>query len=421
MKHSALVKDKSQNNICFTIFMVLMWSDTILLRFARVVLMKIPYIWTHVDMLISLAFALFLCLSFLSIYRVLCIRELFITLVFYGVFFLHYYIFPLNENYYQLYRETVLKDVFPMFLIGVFAYRIEREKTLKVLNLISLATIFFYAGYMVLFRSVNSRTARSGDMNSAYMLLPHLCMVFYSMIQKANPWNVGAFAIGAVSLLFLGNRGSLLCLGVFVIFTILFSGRLKRPVLFLALSVIVMVVLFSFGLLDYLYDFAEENGFSLRIFEKLESGDIANSSGRDKISERVIEYIMLYPMMGMGIFSDRRVAGGIYAHNFFLEITLHYGVVLGMLIFAIILYIFIVAFLHMRKNDDNMAAGFFTSLVFACCFKLLLSNSYIMEPFFFFTIGYAYAGANEQRNMRLLRGTGNIRQRTLGRGEFYEG
>ncbi len=403
MKHSSLVKDKSQKDICFTIFMALVWSNTILLRFARVAIMKIPVIWVHADMMISLALAAILIFAFPSIYRVLYIRELFIILAFYGVYFLHFCVFPLNREYYPTNSTTVLKDVFPMFLIGVFAYRIERERTIKILNVISLLSVVLYTGYMILYHSLDDKTMQGGDMHAAYLLLPHLCMVFYSIIRKAVPWNIAAFAIGTAGLLLLGNRGSLLCLGLFAIFTILFSGRLKRPVLFLALAIVAMVVLFSFGVLDSLYGYAEENGLSLRIFEKLESGELTDSSGRDKLNERIIEYIMLYPMMGMGIFSDRRVAGGFYAHNIFLEMVIHYGMILGILFLAMIIYLLVVAFLYLRKNKDVFSVGFFTSLIFSCIIKLLLSSSYIIEPYFFFTIGFAYAAINERRHRRLTK------------------
>ena len=416
MKQSALIKDNfSQKEICFTVFMAMFWSKSILLQFVRVGLMKIPVIWVHGDLLITAGFILFFCLSFASIYKELYIKDLFIIFSFYAIFLLHYCLFPLNREYYVKYGSTVLQDVLPKFFIGVFAFRIHREQTLKVLNLISVITVWFYAGYMIVYYTMEGNTLQGGDMHAAYMLLPHVCMTFYSMIRKANLWNLAGVIIGAVCLLFLGNRGSLLCLGMFSVFTILFSGRLKRPLLFMILSIIVLVALFSFGILDFLYEFAEEKGFSLRIFEKLESGDITYASGRDKLSQRIMEYISLYPMMGMGIFSDRRVAGGLYAHNFFLEIAIHFGLILGSLFILIILALFIVAFLYLRKKEA-LSVGFYSVLIFSFFVKLLLSSSYIVEPYFFFTVGYAYAATSEWRKMRRQKGQGYVKRNMLLKG-----
>ena len=417
MKQSALIKDNSsQKEICFTVFMAMLWSKSILLQFVRVGLMKIPVIWVHGDLLITAGFILFFGLSLSSIYKELYIKDLFIIFSFYAIFFLYYWIFPLNKEYYVEYGSTVLQDVFPMVFIGVVAFRIQREQTIKVLNTISVITVWFYAGYMVVYYTMEGNALQGGDMHAAYMLLPHVCMTFYSIIRKANLWNLGGVIIGAVCLLFLGNRGSLLCLGTFGVFTILFSGRLKRPILFMILSVIVLLALFSFGLLDLLYEFADEKGFSLRIFEKLESGDITYASGRDKLSQRVMEYISLYPMMGMGIFSDRRVAGGLYAHNFFLEIIIHFGMVLGTVIIGIVLILFVACFIYLRKMNVQQGIDFFVVLLFSYCVKLFLSGSYILEPYFFFTVGYAYATISEWRKTRRMQGRRYVKRNELLKG-----
>lgn len=415
MKQSALVKESfSKNDICFIVLMAFVWSENILLRYIRVFLMKVPYIWQQVDTIMSLIFLVFLCLSLGSIIRELYVKEFFIALGIYVVFCLHYYIFPLNESYYSEYKETVINDTFPMFLTGILVFRIERKRILKVLSVISLVTIVAFAGYILLYQTMEGTEMRGGDMHAAYLILPHICLVYYTVVLRANPWNIGAFLIGVVTLLFLGNRGSLLCLGIFVIFTILFSGRLKHPILFLVLSVGVMVVLFAFGALDFLYKLAEQNGFSLRIFEKLEKGEITDSSGRDKLRERVVEYILLYPMMGMGIFSDRRIAGGLYAHNIILEIVLHFGMVLGTVILVLVFYLLIVAFLHLRKKRDVMTVGFFSAMVFSHVIKLFLSSSYLVEPYFFFAVGFAYASVQE---WKITRKQTKKARKTLERGE----
>ena len=197
--------------------MALVWSDSILLPFVRVFMMKIPYIWKHTDMAITILYVGIFILAVAEVIRELYVKEIVIVFGLCTVFGLHYLLFPLNELYYDENWETVLKQVFPMFLVGATVYRINREQILKILNTISLITVFSYGAYMIVFRTINSKTLQSGDMHSAYMLLPHICLVFSSMLRKADPWRSAAFAFGCVELLFLGNRGSLLCLGVFVI------------------------------------------------------------------------------------------------------------------------------------------------------------------------------------------------------------
>ncbi len=400
MNRSSLIKEQAHNDILFTVLIAMIWADSILLKYVRVALQLIPYIWKHADMFISMAYIICIGLSVGAILRSVYIKELFYVAVFYAIFYLHFYSFTLNETYFYSYGGTTITRVFPMFLVGICAYRINREYTMRVLYVISVITVFSFVIYTTLFANTDDRVMLDGDMHGAYNILPHICLTFAGMIRKPNPWNITAFGIGAVLLLFLGNRGSLLCLGVFVIAAILFSGRVKRPLLFLTLSVLGMLILFAFGLLDFLYNVAEDNDFSLRIFKKLESGEIASSSGRDKIQKKVWEYILLYPMMGMGIFADRRICGGYYAHNVVLEILLHYGVVIGTVFIGLLLYIFARTYSHLKREKD-LTCDFFLVLMFSYVFKLFISNSYLMEPFFFFAVGFSCAAANER--MRFLR------------------
>lgn len=380
--------------------MAMIWSESILLTFIRAVIMKIPRIWKHADMIITIFYLAFFLLSILEAAKELYVNEIALAFLFYMIFGIHYVLFPLNAIYYEESAIQVMSRNFPMFLVGICTFRIRREETLKILYFISLLTIFVYGGYMLIIGNANSDAMKVGDMHTAYMLLPHLCFVFSAVLKKANPCNIVAFALGSLLLLFLGNRGSLLCLGVYVIFSILLSGRLKHPILFLVFATAFMLSLFSFGLLDYLYNLAEKYGFSVRIFQKLENGEITTSTGRDRIYARVMEQIKMHPLLGLGIFSDQRVAGGLYAHNILLEFMINYGVVIGVGLLVVVLRLFVNGFLYLRKTKQFEALDFYTSVFFSCCFKLILSNSYLLEPYFFFAMGFAYAAVGERNRLR---------------------
>lgn len=399
MNHSSLIKERNHNDIFFTAFMALLWADSIILRYVRVLLQMTPYIWNHADMLLSLAFIIPLALSIGSILRAVYIKEIFYLIGLYAVFYLHRWLYPLNQYYYDIWGYITVSKCLPMFLVGLCAYRINREKVMSILYKISVASIFAFVIYVTAFSRIDATTLRDGDMHNAYTILPHICLVFMGVLRKPNVWNISALSIGAVFLLFLGNRGSILCLGVCIIMNILFSGRLKRPWLFLCFSVIAMVILFVFGLLDFLYDLADRYEFSLRIFEKMEKGELTYSSGRDRIQDRVWEYFRMAPMLGMGIFADRRVAGGSYAHSIIPEILLQHGIIIGTIILGLLAYLFVGSYWYLRK-ENHLAKDFFSALLFSAVFKLFLSNSYLMEPYFFFALGLACAIMNEYRKTK---------------------
>ncbi len=399
MNRSSLVKERTPNDIIFTVFMILVWMNSILLRFIRVIIQMIPFIWQHADLILSLVFIITLVLSLRVILWYVYIKDLLYFLALYVVFYLHLLLYPLNEPYFQINSELTITKCFPMFLIGLCAYRINRESTIRILYQISVVSVFAFVIYATVFSRIDAATLRDGDMHAAYTVLPHICLTFMGMLRKPNLWNISALTVGTVFLLFLGNRGSLLCLGICVIVSILFSGRLKRPWLFLLLSALVMVILFLFGLLDFLYDLAEKHGFSLRIFEKLESGEIASSSGRDQIQEKVWEAVKRDPITGMGLFSDRRVAGGLYAHNIIPEILLHHGIAVGTLLLGLLSYVLVGAYGYLRR-ENHLAKDLYAALLFSAVFKLFLSSSYLREPYFYFALGFAYAAMSEYRKRK---------------------
>ena len=399
MNRSKLIKTQPQIELFFSFFMAFVWASGILIPYIRVLLQNIPYIWKNADLILDLSVLILLGLSFGSILKCLYIKEIFYVMIMYGVYFLHFYCLPLNSTYFYNESGIAITECFPMFLIGICAYRINREYTIKLLYHISLITVYAYVVYTTFVSRIDAGTLRDGDMHGAYLLLPHICMTFMGMLRKPNAWNISALVLGGVYLLFLGNRGSLLCLGICVIATILFSGRLKRPWLFLILSAVVMAILFLFGLVDVLYGMAEKYGFSLRIFKKLESGEIATSTSRDRIHDRVWEYIWMYPMMGMGLYADRRVAGGFYAHNIIPEMLLHHGIVVGGVLLGLIAYLLVGTYRYLRK-ENALAKDIFGVLLFGVVMKLFLSSSYLREPYFFFALGFACAAMSEYRKSK---------------------
>ena len=127
MKQNSFVKSNTNYHMCFTILMALVWSDSILLPFVRVFLMKIPYIWIHVDMAITILYVGIFFLAIAEVIRELYVKDIVIIFGFCAVFGLHYLLFPLNKMYYEDNWERVLKEVFPRKRIGC-CFGVMKEK-----------------------------------------------------------------------------------------------------------------------------------------------------------------------------------------------------------------------------------------------------------------------------------------------------
>lgn len=113
------------------------------------------------------------------------------------------------------------------------------------------------------------------------------------------------------------------------------------------------------------------------------------SSGRNIIYIQTIETIKENFLFGSGIFGYigkidyRNVNGTFYPHNIFLEILLHFGII-GFIVFFIIIFFTVRKIYFERKKGYKIDNIYFVSIILSL--KLLLSNSYLMEMWFWFAL-----------------------------------
>lgn len=373
------------------IFVALLWAKSILVQYVRALFMQLPYLWSFADEAIWLVFALVFAFSIHSFLQRVFVKDALYILGCLLIFLLHYLIYPLNREYYTKYADLFVESALPMYFVGISLYHKKSEKQIDILYYVSLATVLAFTVYNLLLSSIDEATLKDGDMYAAYNLLPHVCLVFGYVMKKPNPLNIVTFVIGCFMQISMGTRGAILCLAIYVVLCILFARKMKYPFLFAVISLGAAVLAIYGGLLDLLYDFAEKNNLSLRFFDKLMNGEITNSSGRDQITERVSEYISYYPLTGCGIYSDRRVADGQYAHNVALELMIDFGVIFGTLILLAIVALFLRTFLYLRKKEDVRAVVLFLSLLCSSFFRLFLSGSYLTERALYLLVGFCVA------------------------------
>ncbi len=102
-----------------------------------------------------------------------------------------------------------------------------------------------------------------------------------------------------------------------------------RVLLYLIIfSIIFLGMLFLNEILEYIYEFLLNFGIRSRSIQLFLRDDVY-LSGRDKIYDSVIEEISNNPILGIGLAGDRRIIGGGYAHNIFIEILANFGIVIG--------------------------------------------------------------------------------------------
>lgn len=398
MRKSALFKQNVNSELCYELFVLFLWSQSILVSYARAIWMMLPEIWNLADMVIGLAYWTLFVFSLTAFVRRLWTRDLLFFVTVLLIYVAYYWLFPDNQYYYALYSETFAEKALPMFLVGASIIPNKSQRLYQGMYWLSIVTILAFTAYKLVLHPLEGGTQSAGDMYAAYLFLPHLCVVTGHAMKKTNPINLSVSVLGGFVLVSLGTRGTVVCFLVFILLMLLLFQKRKRPVLYISAFILVAIALVFSGLLEWLYDFAENFGLSLRVLDKLQSGSFGESSGRVLIAGRVWEYILLNPLTGMGIYSDRRVAGGQYAHNILLELVIDFGVIVGLMLFVLLIVLILKAVLCVRRYEGNGEAGILL-LTYICSgfVKLFLSGSYLNETTLFFLIGYCFIILREDK------------------------
>ena len=147
--------------------------------------------------------------------------------------------------------------------------------------------------------------------------------------------------------------------------------------------------------MDTLQETSAELGMSTRIFDMVDDGDLANSTGRSDKFVILLEAIDRKPVTGYGIYGDRSFLDG-YCHNLPLELLTDYGYFAGGLLFIGILVLLGRAVLI---SSSTVYFALLVCLMGNGFFKLFFSGSYLLEDTFYLLLGYSAALIRYRRNL----------------------
>lgn len=220
------------------------------------------------------------------------------------------------------------------------------------------------------------------NMPLSYALLLQVMIFVDRYINKRKIYDllisIALFAFVLVG----GARGPILCLGVYVILLLLFSKSISKnhKILFIALIVLIgtSFVLNMDSILKALIELLEKRGMSSRSLYYIYNQNYSDS-GRGVIYYNYIQKALSGPVLGYG------TGGGwinyIYPHNIFIEFLLSYGIIFGLIVSFIYLLCLVRGFKIKNIFIQRLALIFI-----AYCSRLLISNSFILEPMFFVMI-----------------------------------
>lgn len=304
-------------------------------------------------------------------------------LIFFGISYLMMIAFsPQNTPYFEDIFQ-VLKYILCVY-VAIRAKLLSFEEMQKIFKwcarftvIILIITICVNTDYMIL-NSVYMTYANAISLGVALLL-------YYGIIEN-SVFDLIVSVVGLVSLLIFGSRGSLLTLIILAL--ILLWIKLKNRNLIIVGGAFALVLVFVGPvLIGKIVAKLSVIGIDSRTVEKIINGNLLVSNDRLRIYQYLLNVFKKNIVTGVGICGDRyylplkfRGVDATYAHNFFIEIFLDYGLIFGILITCLVVYL-LVKCLFQEKNIKYK--GFFYVFFIVGFLQLMISRSWLTECSFF--------------------------------------
>lgn len=377
---------KNQHIVSLTAAMLLFFSPLSL--FVNVMCILIFGRFVSFDSMILYGLLLFFLLWSLA----LSLRRIKLTTIGIPVFlmlayFISYALHPeLRKYMFTSWLDLAENPAYWVFLNSLPAFLMIRqiwnyEILMKYLRGFAIAVVLASLGTLLGYLSLNNQPAY---MYFSYDLLFAVVTLFFSFFQNKKAIFLLAALLGAGLMFFCGARGPLLCVAIAVVLYVLFltdDSTVKVLAILFSVLGLLLVLVFWQPLLDLLANAAEGMGIESRMIEKMRDGTLADDSGRSLVRSDLTPHLNLW---GYGVYGDRGLTGGRHAHNIFLELMVHYGLIIGSAICIFIVFLILAGFFTKDREKKVLFIAFF------CCgvVKLMMSSSYVLkEPVFYAMLG----------------------------------
>lgn len=258
-------------------------------------------------------------------------------------------IYPDNIEKYMIGEGQLWPTVFPalrFFIVGLFI--IPNKETIDLVGKVSCLAILAETLFILLILR-GSDMQNNDDMSRAYSLLLSVLFVINYAYDKRSLVGLVFALIGILSLLSMGTRGPIMIILAFVAAKI-FQSSTKKGKGYIVIVVLLLLMWFVSSpywnaFLFLLRGIISALGMSTRIIDYTIQGEtLSNYSERDDIYALLINKIQERPLTGWGVYGEWQFVDW-SAHNMYLEVLIHYGVIIGGLILLWMLYLAVKAFM----------------------------------------------------------------------------
>lgn len=336
-----------------TWLMLLAITEKNLFRYAMLVLSRFTGIDGIGDVILHSSYLILigLCLARGSRFR---LADLLIMLFVIVAIILTWIVYPANIEVYMFGKEQFWPTVFPLFryfIVGLFL--IPNEETVTLMGKVSCLAILVESLF-VFFVLRDSDLMKNDDMSRAYFILLNVLLVINYAFDKKTLMGILFSIVGVLFIASMGTRGPVIISLAFIVAKIL-QNSLKKGHGYIAIFAVLLLVWFVNSeywelFLLFIREILDSIGLSTRVIDIAIQGEtLTYYSERDEIAQLVISKIKERPLTGWGVYGEWQFSGW-SAHNMYLEILDHYGVILGGVILMWMLVLNVKAFLASKET-----------------------------------------------------------------------
>ena len=235
---------------------------------------------------------------------------------------------------------------------------------------------------------------------SSALIIPTVFAFISTFFKGIRSWSCIAAVCGFIAILIAGSRGSLFSVAIAVLICGVYyfvKNTNKKPNTIIIACVVICFLLFVCiqfdSILQWLVGVFPDSRTLLLILEG-EAFDGGTALSRQYAWEACMQLVLSNPLMPLGAFADRPVVFGTwassystyagtnpfdtYVHNMCIEILVNFGMILGIFLLALFLYLVIVAFVRTHKIQLPMMI--LIGLVVSELCRLQISGSWLIDP-----------------------------------------
>ncbi len=304
-------------------------------------------------------------------------------------------------------------EMMPQLVQGVMAFIvIRRIQNIEIIenSLHILAYIIF--GDAIILALVSSGVILQGIVSITYMaygynMLPAVLIFLYRAWDEKKKKYLGYSLALMILILAFGSRGTFIAIAGFIlVYYVIVENKLtKKKIALIGAVIVFAIIINNKTFLEFIATaLSKILPFNSRTLTLLISGEAMSDSGRSYIYEGCLKLIKEHWLLGNGICGERTHAfiyqptmgvnngiGGLYAHNFFLEVLVDFGVPIGILFIVFVLFKEIKICLCKDRKVQKVGVIMFTGWFF----QHLVSGSFWTSPYFFAALAYAIAWTNK--------------------------